>query len=192
MFFNGLLMEKIFPPSKIPVAKALLKRRNIKDVYSAFECVDSDRVRLREFLPWVDASKSVEDQVWYVGECTKDWEDGKLFDYGIYNAEDEFIGAIGVHNIRWDHNCCEIGYWIHQKYEGQGLISSALQGLEKILFELGFHRIEIRCEPRNKKSASVPLRNGYAFEGILREDRLFQGNYRDTAVYAKLKGDLKN
>ncbi|MBS1969127.1 MAG: GNAT family N-acetyltransferase [Bdellovibrionales bacterium] len=184
-------MEKVFPPSKIPLTHALLKRRNIKDVYSAFECVDSDRTRLREFLPWVDASKSVEDQVWYVGECLKDWDAGKLFDYGIFNAEDEFIGAMGVHNIQWDHNRCEIGYWIHQRYEGQGFITSALQALEKEFFGMGFHRIEIRCDPHNKKSASVPIRNGYTFEGILRQDTLRAGSYRDTAVYAKLKTDLK-
>jgi RimJ/RimL family protein N-acetyltransferase len=184
-------MEKVFLPSKIPLSQVLLKRRNMKDVYSAFDCVDSDRLRLREFLPWVDASNSVEDQVWYVGECLKDWDAGKFFDYGIFNSDEEFIGAIGVHNIHWDHNRCEIGYWIHQKYEGQGIISEALQTLEKVLFELGFHRIEVRCDPRNKKSAAVPLRNGYTFEGILREDVLSAGSYRDTAVYAKLKTDLK-
>lgn len=183
-------MEQVFPPAKIPLAQAQLQRRNIKDVYSAFECVDSDRERLREFLPWVDASKSVEDQVWYVGECLKDWEAGKLYDYGIFIG-DEFIGAMGVHNIAWDHNCCEIGYWIHHKYEGQGIISSALQALEKILFDLGFNRIEVRCDPKNQKSASVPLRNGYKFEGILRQNMLSKDRYRDTAVYAKIKADLK-
>jgi RimJ/RimL family protein N-acetyltransferase len=189
-YASGKAMEKTFLPSKIPLPHGQLKRRNTKDVYSAFECVDSDRARLGEFLPWVDASKSVEDQIWYVGECLKDWDAGKLFDYGIYNGEDEFIGAMGVHNIQWDHNRCEIGYWIHQKYEGQGFISAALRALEKALFELGFHRIEIRCDPRNKKSAAVPLRNGYLFEGQLRQDTVFAGTYRDTAVFAKLKTDL--
>ncbi len=182
-------MEKTFPPSKIPLTHAQLKRRNIKDVYSAFECVDSDRARLREFLPWVDKSKSVEDQVWYVGECLKDWEAGQLFDYAIFSAEDQFIGAMGVHNILWEHNCCEIGYWIHQKYESQGLITSALKALEKELFRMGFHRIEIRCDPHNQKSAAVPIRNGYTFEGVLRQNTLCTDTYRDTAVYAKLRTD---
>lgn len=183
-------MEKVFPPTKIPLSRASLQRRNHKDVYVAFECIDSDRVRLREFLPWVDWTKSVEDQVWYVGECDKDWDAGKLFDFGIHTAEGEFAGAIGIHNINWDHQRCEIGYWLQQKHEGQGLISSALKALEKILFELGFNRIEIRCDPQNKKSAGVPLRNGYHHEGTLRQDTLFGETFRDTEVYAKIKADL--
>lgn len=185
-------MEKVFPPAKIPLAKAFLKRRSMSDVYSAYECVDSDRTRLREFLPWVDANKSVDDQVWYVGECLKDWDAGKLFDYGIFNAQDEFIGAIGVHNFSWPNDRCELGYWIHQKHEGQGIISSAVQAIEKILFDLGFNRIEIRCDPKNKKSAAVPLRNGYTFEGILRGNTFREGVYRDSAIYAKLKTDPKH
>lgn len=184
-------MEIAFPPSRIPLAHAQLIRRNMKDVYAAFDCIDSDRERLREFLPWVDSNKSAEDQVWYVGECAKDWDAGKLFDFGIHTVDEEFAGAIGIHNIAWDHHRCELGYWLHQKYEGQGLISSSVQALEKILFDLGFNRIEIRCDPRNTKSAGVPTRNGYRFEGILHQDVMFSGQFRDSAVYAKLSSDLK-
>jgi len=185
-------MEKVFPPAKISLFHGQLKRRSMNDVYTAFECIDSDRERLRVFLPWVDANKSVDDQVWYVGECLKDWDAGKLFDYGIFSSESEFIGAIGIHNISWPNDCCELGYWIHRKYEGQGIISSAVLALEKVLFELGFNRIEIRCDPNNKKSAGVPHRNGYIFEGILRKNMYREGVYRDTSVYAKLKTDPKH
>lgn len=184
-------MEKTQPPAKIILANALLKRRSPQDIYSAFECIDSDRERLREFLPWVDFTKSVENQRWYVGECMKDWDNGTLFDFGIFTPADEYIGSIGIHNIKWDNDTCELGYWLHSKHEGKGHISAAISAIEKILFEKGFNRIEIRCDPKNKKSAAVPQRNGFTFEGILRQNTVFRGQYRDTAVYAKIKADLK-
>ncbi|WP_413289534.1 GNAT family N-acetyltransferase [Bdellovibrio sp. HCB337] len=184
-------MEKTQPPAKMILANHLLKRRSLADVYTAFECIDSDRVRLREFLPWVDATKSVDDQRWYVNECIKDWEAGTLFDYGIFTPDDEYVGSLGIHNIRWEHDTCELGYWLHSKQEGKGCISSGVAAVEKILFEMGFNRIEIRCDPHNKKSGAVPQRNGFTFEGTLRQNMLFRGQYRDTAVYAKIKADLK-
>lgn len=184
-------MEIKHPPSKVELTHIILKKRNTQQAYAGFECVDSDRERLREFLPWVDATKSVEDQIWYINECLKDWDQGTLFDYAIFTKENDYVGSIGAHSIQWANNCCELGYWLHSQYEGKGFISEAVQGLEKILFELGFNRIEIRCDPNNRKSAAVPLRNNYQFEGVLRQEKLFRDKYRDTAVYAKLKADLK-
>lgn len=178
-------MQRKSPSTKIQTQRLTLRRRIEFDAYSGFECIDSDRVRLREFLPWVDASTSVDNQVWYINECLKEWEAGTLFDYGIFIDKD-YIGNIGIHNIRWDHHGCEVGYWLHGKHEGQGYITEALLALEKEIAEVGFHRIEIRCDPRNKKSAAVPLRNGYQYEGTLRDYFFSNGSYRDTEVYAKL------
>jgi RimJ/RimL family protein N-acetyltransferase len=184
-------MEKKSLPSKIELATIFLKKRVISDAYEGFECIDSDRERLRKFLPWVDRTKSVDDQIWYINECNKDWNDGTMFDFSIFNLNKEFVGSIGIHNIQWQNDCCEFGYWLHRKFEGQGYISAAVQALEKVLFDLGFNRIEIRCDPRNQKSAAVPMRNHYCFEGILRQDTRFRDQYRDTAIYSKIRADLK-
>jgi RimJ/RimL family protein N-acetyltransferase len=184
-------MEKRSPPSKIQLSATLLKKRNVKDAQTGFECIDSDRERLRKFLPWVDATKIVDDQIWYINECIKDWKDGTRFDFAMFNLEQEYIGSFGIHNIQWQNHCCEFGYWLHGKHEGCGYISAAVQAVEKILFDWGFNRIEIRCDPQNQKSAAVPKRNNYYFEGIFRQETLFRDQYRDTAVYSKLKADLK-
>lgn len=97
------------------------------------------------------------------------------------------MGNIGIHLIDWNHNRCEIGYWILGDYEGQGFISEAVTALEKKCFEIGFHRIQIRCSSKNKKSAGVPVRCGYVLDGILKQDALENGEYRDTMVYGKVQ-----
>lgn len=166
-----------------------LKKHTPDRAYLMYEEVDQDRERLRRFLPWVDHLTSVEDELWYINETISEWEEGNLFDYGMYTTEGEYIGNIGVHTIQWKWNCCELGYWIVHRAEGQGYISTAVQMLEEVLFETGFHRIEIRCDPNNAKSAAVPQRCGYTFEGVLRQSLVFKGQYRDTAVYSKLRTD---
>jgi ribosomal-protein-serine acetyltransferase len=102
------------------------------------------------------------------------------------------MGNIGVHSISWENNRCELGYWILGKHQGSGFVSDAVKTLEKMLFEIGFHRIEIQCDPANVRSAAVPLRNGYQFEGVLRDRTLECDRYRDSAMYAKLSENTKN
>jgi RimJ/RimL family protein N-acetyltransferase len=111
-----------------------------------------------------------------------------LFDYGIYLLDsDRYMGSLGVHSIRWDNKNCELGYWIGEEFQGQGYISEAVKIIEAQCFKSGFHRVEIRCMPSNQPSARVAAKNGYTFEGTLRDDMLVNGNFRSTQVFGKLR-----
>lgn len=155
-----------------------------------FLCVDQDRERLRKFLPWVDGTRTLEDEKAYIQMTLEKWESGQLFDYSIYlKADGAYLGNVGIHSIFWEHDRCEIGYWILGRFEGQGYMSEAVRALEATCFETGFHRVEIRCSSKNVRSASIPERLGYRHEGTLREDSLEKGVRRDTLVFAKLRTD---
>jgi len=184
-------MEKKTLPPKLENQKLILKKHTLDLAYVMYEEIDRDRERLRRFLPWVDHIKSADNEIWYINECIKDWEESRMFDYGIYTKEGEYAGNISIHHIQWNKDCCEFGYWLVGRHEGKGLISSAVQLIEAELFELGFNRVEIRCDPANDKSAAVPKRCGYTFEGTLRQEAMMYEKYRDTSVYSKIKADLK-
>jgi RimJ/RimL family protein N-acetyltransferase len=92
-----------------------------------------------------------------------------------------------VHTISWTHESCEIGYWIAKEFEGRGYISETVKLLEDTLFQLGFHRIEIRCSSTNQRSAAVPKRLGYRHEGTLIAHQKEFGQWRDTLIFAKLR-----
>ncbi len=181
-------MDKKSLPDQISGDRIILKRHDINIAEQMFSCIDLDRQRLRKFLPWVDATLTPKDSLGYIKLTEKWWDEGSMFDYGIYSKTDSsYLGNCGVHNIAWKHNRCELGYWISKKFEGQGYVSEAVRCLEKILFELDFNRIEIRCSSRNVRSASLPQNNGYVLEGTLRKECVEHGEYRDTLVFAKLK-----
>lgn len=185
-----VLNKKQFPETVLS-ERITLKKQPVSLAQKIFDCIENDRQRLREFLPWVDTTVSIQDEISYLEMMDKNWTECTAFDYGIFNKSDgAYMGNIGLHTIRWEHQVAEIGYWILGSFEGQGYISEAVTALEKIAFDLGFHRIEIRCSSTNEQSAHVPLRCGYQLDGRLHENRVEHGKRADTLIFAKL--DKKN
>lgn len=180
-------MDKQAFPECISSDRVVLKKHAPALAETMFRHVDMDRERLRLYLPWVDATKTAEDEVKYIRMTHEGWADGTLFDFGMFErASGKYMGNIGLHAIRWEHACCELGYWILAEFEGKGYVSESVSLQEKTCFGIGFHRLEIRCNSRNERSAAVPRRLGYALDGTLRENVVEHGEYRDTLVFGKL------
>ncbi len=187
------------PPEAIPLRRIQLRRHRPEDAAALFAAVDGDRERLGRFLPWVWALERVEDETRFIGDMTREWEDGTLFDYEIHPraelsatvpAGPTPAGTIGAHSIVWDRRQCELGYWLHGAWEGKGLIQEAIRGLEGALLDLGFERIEIRCDADNERSAATARRAGYVLEGRLRHHRpRGDGSWADTLIFSRLSTD---
>ena len=69
-------------------------------------------------------------------------------------------------------------------------MSEALQ----LVIDYGFnvmhlHRIEALIDPDNLGSRSVLEKGGFVFEGTLRDNEYYKGEYHTTASYAKLDTD---
>jgi len=182
------MQKKRFP--ELITSSRLELRKHVQDLAETmYRYVDQDRERLRVFLPWVDETTSVAAEADFIKMTHESWEKGTLFDYGIFERKTGvYMGNVGVHHIAWTHDCCEFGYWILSGFEGKGYVSEAVTALAEVSFGLGFHRLEIRCSSHNPKSAAIPKRLGYSLDGTLRENVIEQGRYRDTLVFAKLKG----
>lgn len=180
-------MEARLLSEKLIGNRIYIKKHDIQLARTMFNYVQEDRKRLDRFLPWVEFINSVEDEKNYIRSTHERWEAFTYFDYGIFQKDgDVYMGNIGVHSIKWKHNCAELGYWILGKFEGQGFMSEAVQVVEKHLFEIGFHRVQIRCSDLNERSAGVPERTSYVYEGTAREDAIEKGKYRNTKIYSKL------
>jgi len=181
-------MVQNHPHEKLDGERIVLKKHELAVAKEMYRLVDGDRVRLGRFLPWVTGMHSVADEEEYVRFSHVQWEDYKLFDYGIFLKEgDRYVGNVGAHTLSWDDERCEIGYWIAGGFEGSGLMSEAVGVLGDELFRLGFHRIEIHCDPDNLRSAAVPKRCGYELEGVMRDHKIAGGKRRSTMIWSKLR-----
>lgn len=176
------------PEERLEGPRLILRRYELADAAHLFETIEADRARLRAFLPWVDSIRRPEDEEDYVRSSALRWLEGKVFDFGIFTRDgDTHVGCLGVHTISWPDERAELGYWLTAAGEGHGYMSEAVALVEAELFRLGFHRIEIRCNDNNERSAGVPRRAGYVHEGTLREDTVEHGERRNTMVWGKLR-----
>lgn len=156
-----------------------------------FDNVDANRGHMLPWLDWVIDTNSPEDEFWVLGKWDKNRRNGKSYEYGIFLGG-EHIGQIGAFDLDDTSKSCEIGYWIAKRAQGKGIISEALKLLEAELFAYdGCERVQIKCDTRNERSASVAQRAGYKFEGTLRHARFSksENKFADSYLFAKIRGD---
>jgi ribosomal-protein-serine acetyltransferase len=170
----------------VPVdAEVSLAPRDPSDAAEIFAIVERHRGDLREWLTWVDSTRSAADVRRYAQYAQAQYERHSAFDYAI-RANGRVVGAIGLHSLDWDNRSAQMGYWISPDVRGRGVAARAGAALTAYAFQkLDLHRIEIRCVVDNVRSRAVAQRLGYAFEGTLTGAYRLHGTYRDIALYGR-------
>ena len=101
--------------------------------------------------------------------------------------EDELIGVISFNRIEPLNKTAEIGYWLDESHQGQGIISQALQALIHHYAQSGeLRRFVIKCRVDNVQSNQVALRNGFILEGCLKQAEFLNDAYDDVNLYARI------
>ena len=186
-----LMIQKQHLSESINGKRVSLKRFSIDLAEQMYRYIDEDRERLSIFLPWANSIQKVEDEIDFINKRIKEWEDYENLGFGIFRNDDgEYLGNVSAFNLNWSSHHLEFGYWILGKFEGQGYMSEAVSLLEQALRTIGFNRMVIRCDSRNQRSASIPKRLGYKFEGIQRQAKLYDDGYHDLEVFSKVGSDL--
>ncbi|MBK9288895.1 MAG: GNAT family N-acetyltransferase [Flavobacteriales bacterium] len=89
--------------------------------------------------------------------------------------------------MKLDHHRGEIGYMLSPDHWGKGLMSEALNAAVACGFDrFHFHSIEAVTDPRNTRSRTLLERNGFALEGLFKENYFWNGEFQDSAVYSLL------
>jgi len=105
-------------------------------------------------------------------------------------SSDRAIGGARLWIESIQHREGSIGYTLARASWGQGYASEVAAGLLRFGFEtLGLHRIHAIVEPENVASTRVLERVGMRREGHLRDHRYAKGRWRDSLLYAIVKGE---
>lgn len=147
---------------------------------------EANREHLKPFLVWAHVMHT-EDQ--FLGFLQQSILDQQSYGFSIWQ-DGQMIGRISIVNMSKKNQTCEIGYWLSVSYQGKGIVTMATQTLMQYAFEtMQMHRIEIKCATNNHKSAAVPKRLGFTFEGTLRQAEKYAEGYRDLALWSKLSNE---
>jgi RimJ/RimL family protein N-acetyltransferase len=180
-------MTLYVPACELRTARLIIRCKRASDAPLLKHAVDSSLDHLRQWMPWAMHEPS---ELWVIEERIArfqvEFQSGQDRTYGIFNLEEtEILGGIGLHPTGY-LGTLELGYWLRADQTGQGLATEAAAALTQAAFtELGAQRIEIRCDPRNLRSARVPERLGFRMEEVLIAGTLNPaGEPRDTMVWA--------
>jgi ribosomal-protein-serine acetyltransferase len=150
------------------------------------ELVDQNRVYLRQWLPWVDSSRTIEDSKAFIKNSLQQFAQNEGFQMGIWHRG-KLAGGIGYHPIDWANRKVEIGYWLGESFQGKGLMTKACRTLVTYAFdELGLNKVEIHCATSNIRSCAIPKRLGFTQEGILRDAEWLYDLFLDLIVFGML------
>jgi RimJ/RimL family protein N-acetyltransferase len=82
------------------------------------------------------------------------------------------------------HLKIEIGHiWISPVMQGSGVIYEAVYLMLRHCFDLGYRRLEWKCDALKERSRRTALSLGFLFEGIQEYHMIARGRSRDTAWY---------
>jgi ribosomal-protein-serine acetyltransferase len=154
-----------------------------------FLAVAENRAYLRRWLPWVDQTQCVEDTRLFLATCHQLYAMQKQFTALMY-LHGQFVGIVGFNSLNHSNHKGEIGYWMVEKHQGKGLMTSAV----KKIIELGFNNFDlnrqvIRAAVNNTPSRALAKRLGFTYEGIERQSAKLYDQYINMAVYSLLKNE---
>lgn len=178
---------------RIPVNREIeLRTVAVAEFESVFSAVDQNRAHLREWLPWVDASKSARGYLDVIKYWQHDIDSGAGLPMGVY-FKGEFIGMCGFNTIDNQSKRAQIGYWISKEFEGRGVVRKAVESLIDYGFsQLELNRIEIICGVENKRSRKLPESLEFTEEGVMKEYEFLYDHFHDCVLYRMLKSEYDN
>ena len=171
--------------------------------------LNTQRLRLRPYLPgdaevmfnaWANDPEVTEYLTWephgsievtegIIRQWIESYCSDTVYHWGI-TRESELIGDIAI--VIWSekNESCEIGYCLKRACWGQGIMTEALTSVMLYLFEsIGFHRITLRHDSRNRASGRVMAKAGLTYEGCMRESmKRRDDSFADVCIYGTMNG----
>src|SRR3954453_17406945 len=108
--------------------------------------------------------------------------------FAIVDGEDRAVGVATLMSIVPAHGSIEIGHiWLSPGLQRTPAATEALVLLMRhAMDDLGYRRLEWKCNAANEASRRAAVRLGFRFEGVFFNHQVFKGRNRDTAWFSIL------
>jgi len=118
-------------------------------------------------------------------------ETDPLFHAVVDRATGKAAGMASFMRITPAMGVIEIGHiWFAPAIQKTRQATEAIFLMMRHVFdELGYRRLEWKCDALNAASRRAAARFGFAFEGIFRQHMIYKGRNRDTAWFGMTDGD---
>jgi RimJ/RimL family protein N-acetyltransferase len=140
--------------------------------------------RFMAYGPFVNADIFL---AWLASHATS--EDPLTF--AILDARDgRALGLLSLMEIRPAQRVIEVGHILFPPGLRRSRIATeAIYLVARRVFDLGYRRLEWKCDNRNEASKRAASRFGFTQEGLFRQHMIVKGENRDTAWFAMIDRD---
>src|SRR5689334_612785 len=100
----------------------------VADAASVFALIDAERADLREWLPWPDRIRSLDDEIDFL-RVVESWHaKGNAMICGVF-VDGRYAGTIGFNVIDTATKHAEVGYWLAKPWRGRGVMTRCCAAL---------------------------------------------------------------
>lgn len=144
-------------------AEFVLRSPEHVDADALFMVIDGHRDHLGRFLDWVDETRSVADVHDYVARAQEGERAGTELTFLVERVSTrELCGSVGLDGLNREAASAELGYWLREDLQGQGLATRAAQCLIDHAFDqMGLRHLTLRAAPVNTRSCALAQRLGF-------------------------------
>ena len=177
-------------PEKVPLAGATVILEPVDPARHAAQLFSSskDAPELWKHLAYGPFANQDEFTSWLLDRAATD---DPLF-YALVDREvGEARGMASYLRMEPQHGVIEIGHiWFAPAMQRTRQATEAIFVLARHAFDdLGYRRLEWKCDSLNAPSRRAAERFGFTFEGIFRQHMVTKGRNRDTAWYSMTDGE---
>lgn len=171
-------------------SKFILRELNpIKDKQSIIENISNPKILNKIDLEIPYTERNYQDFVESYEKIKNGLSNNKQF---IVDVNGEAIGVIGLTIGRKSKSHIgTFGYWLGEKYWGQGIVPEAIKILIDYAFnESGLLKLKIDFLEDNLNSRKVAEKNGFSLEYIQKKECFKEGKYKDLICFSRFKKEL--
>jgi len=157
---------------------------------SIFELIDENRAYLDKHISFAYNKNTTESIAAFLREIINFNYGGQKFNL-IIEYKRQIAGVIGLHRIYPQDARAEIGYWIGESFQKNGIMTLAMPVFLHYAFEaLAVNRVELITLTDHHRSAALAERTGFYREGILRAYFFMHEKFNDAYIYSQLKTEF--
>lgn len=142
----------------------------------------------KEMLQFLDRdpAKSIEEARQWMRMINDGIDNDQYITWAMALKNDpKLVGTIAFWNVQREHYRAEIGYALHSKFQGKGLMQEAMTTVLDYGFNtMNLHSVEANVNPHNRRSIQLLEKNGFVREAYHRENYYHNGRFLDSVIYS--------
>ena len=161
-----------------------LRQLQPADAAALFAVIDAHRTKLREWLPWVDATVKPADTEKYIADTLRDFAATRAYTCGI-RVDGRLVGVIGQNRIDWAHRIAFPFYWLAPDHEGRGIMTQCFRAvIDDAFTQLQVRQVVIAVATGNLRAQRLPTKLGFKQVSTLKKAEWLYDHHVDHYIYS--------